>query len=89
MTNACGGWDLDRGEGIAVVLDERSRLNSLLHWPAGIAGAQRDGWANWGNNRQTPNPSGHCRPSMHEEAVAIVKTAERVAGTRGWKQLAI
>ena len=56
--------------------------NSLLHWPAGIAAAQRDGWANWGNNRQTPNPAGHCRPSTHEEVVAIVRSAERVPGAR-------
>ena len=56
--------------------------NSLLHWPAGIAAAQRDGWANWGNNRQTPNPAGHCRPSTHEDVVAIVRSAERVPGAR-------
>jgi hypothetical protein len=56
--------------------------NSLLHWPAGIAAAQHDGWANWGNNQQTPNPSGHCRPSTHEDVVAIVKTAEMVPGAR-------
>ena len=56
--------------------------NSLLHWPAGIAAAQRDGWANWGNNRQTPSPAGHCRPSTHEDVVAIVRSAERVPGAR-------
>ena len=56
--------------------------NSLLHWPAGIAAAQRDGWANWANNRQIPSPAGHCRPSTHEDVVAIVKTAEMVPGAR-------
>jgi hypothetical protein len=51
--------------------------NSLLHWPAGIGGANtNEPWANWANN-QSVRPAGHLHPKTPEEVVAIVKTAER------------
>ena len=38
--------------------------NSLLHWPAGIAAAQHDGWANWA--QQPPDAqSGRALPPEH------------------------
>jgi hypothetical protein len=53
----------------------------LQHWPAGIAAASNEPWANWANNRRT-NVTGHCHPSTEEEVLAIVRTAERVPGAR-------
>ncbi len=56
--------------------------NSLLHWPAGIAGANtNEPWANWANN-QSLRPKGHLHPQTPEEVVAIVKTAERDPNAR-------
>lgn len=55
--------------------------NGLQHWPAGIVAATNEPWANWANTQRMA-PAGHCRPSSEEEVVAIVRTAERVAGAR-------
>ena len=49
--------------------------NPLLHWPAGIAAAGKDGWVNWAGTQRTNNPEGHCYPTSLEELAEIVKTA--------------
>jgi hypothetical protein len=49
--------------------------NPLLHWPAGIAAAQHDGWVNWAGTQRIDHPEGHCYPTSLEELVEIVKTA--------------
>jgi len=53
--------------------------SGLQHWPAGIAAATHEPWANWAGNQQTA-VVGHCHPSTEEEVVAIVKTAEQAPG---------
>lgn len=55
--------------------------SGLQHWPAGIAAARNQPWANWANNLQA-NPGGRCYPNTEEEVVAIVRTAETVPGVR-------
>jgi FAD/FMN-containing dehydrogenase len=49
--------------------------NVLLHWPAGIGGAEPSGWVNWAGNQRTDTPEGHAWPTSREELAAIVRTA--------------